>query len=106
MANRDHLTRAAIEQGLPVATAYEAMATQSQALLAVASRYYNVDRLAAFQAEQILVHKIRPIDIPIRSLNRFSYIVNMDTARRLAMYPPLDVLRYAEVVGGTPAPLP
>jgi putative ABC transport system substrate-binding protein len=82
------------------------MAAKSHALVAVASRYYNVGRLAGFQAEKVLVEDIPPIDIPIRSLSRFSYVVNMETARRLAAYPPLAVLRYAEVVNGAPKPTP
>lgn len=98
MANRDQLTREATARGLPIATAYAAMASESGALIAVASRYYNVGKLAGFQAEQVLVNETRPIEVPIRSLSRFSYIVNMKTAHRLKMYPPLDVLRYAEVV--------
>ena len=103
MANKERFTHEALALGLPVATAYEAMATEGQALFAVASRYYNVGRLAGFQAEQVLVGGVPPIEIPIRSLERFSYVVNMETARRLAVYPPLSVLGYAEVVNGTPA---
>jgi putative ABC transport system substrate-binding protein len=98
MANRDHFTSAALEMGMPVAAAYEAMAAKSNALLAVASRYYNVGKLAGYQAEQILVEKISPGDIPIRSLSRFSYVINMKTAKRLKLFPPLSVLRYAEVI--------
>lgn len=101
MANRDQVTSEAIRQGLPVATAYEAMASESHALVAVASRYYNVGKLAAFQAEQVLINKVPPIQIPIRSLSRYSYIINMETARLLKIYPPLDVLRYAEIVKGS-----
>ena len=102
MANRDRFTREALEMGLPVAAAYEDMAAKSHALVAVASRYYNVGRLAGFQAEQVLVRGLNPVDIPIRSLRRFSYVVNMETARRLGVYPPLTVLRYAEIVHGKP----
>jgi putative ABC transport system substrate-binding protein len=98
MANRDQFTTTALEMGMPVAAAYEAMAAKSNALLAVASRYYNVGKLAGYQAEQILVEKISPGDIPIRSLSRFSYVINMKTAKRLKLYPPLSVLRYAEVI--------
>lgn len=100
MAHRDRVTSEAIKQGLLVASAYEAMASESHALVAVSSRYYNVGKLAAFQAEQILINKVPPIEIPIRSLSRFSYIINMETARHLKVYPPLDVLRYAEIVKG------
>ena len=106
MANRDQFTLAALSVGLPVAAAYEALATKSHALVAVASRYYSVGRLAGFQAEQILVKDIPPIDIPIRSLSRFSYVINMESARQLAIYPPLSVLRYAEVVNGIPQNTP
>jgi putative ABC transport system substrate-binding protein len=106
MANRDRFTSEALKMGLPVATAYEAMATKSHALIAVASRYYSVGRLAGFQAEQILIKDIPPVTIPIRSLSRFSYVINMDSARQLSAYPPLSVLRYAEVVNGMPAVTP
>lgn len=102
MANRDLFTNTAIEHGLPLAAPYEAMAAKSNGLLVVASRYYNVGQLAGYQAEQVLVKGIAPIDIPIRGLDRFSYIINMETARRLKFYPPLSVLRYAEVIHGTP----
>ena len=80
MANRDQFTTTALEMGMP------------------ASRYYNVGKLAGYQAEQILVEKIAPSDIPIRSLSRFSYVINMKTAKRLKLFPPLSVLRYAEVI--------
>jgi putative ABC transport system substrate-binding protein len=102
MRNRDFLTNSAIEQGLPIVAAYEEMARKSNALLAVASRYYSVGKLAGFQAKNILVDKIAPIDLPILSLSRYSYVINMETARKLRLYPPINVLRYAEVVHGKP----
>ena len=97
MRNRDYLTNSAIEQGVPIVAAYEAMARKSNALLAVASRYYSVGKLAGFQAKNILIDKIPPIDLPILSLSRYSYVVNMETARKLKLYPPITVLRYAEI---------
>jgi len=100
MRNRDYLTNAAIEQGVPIAAAYEEMARKSNALLAVASRYYSVGKLAGFQAKNILIDKIPPIDLPILSLSRYSYVVNMETARKLKLYPPITVLRYAEIEHG------
>jgi putative ABC transport system substrate-binding protein len=100
MRHRDYLTNSAIEQRVPIVAAYEAMARKSNALLAVASRYYSVGKLAGFQAKNILINKIAPIDLPILSLSRYSYIINMKTARKLRLYPPIKVLRYAEVVHG------
>ena len=104
MANRDVFTNAAIEYGVPLAVPYDAMVVKSNGLLAIASRYYNVGKLAGYQAEQVLVEHIPPIEIPIRGLNRFSYIINMETARQLRFYPPLSVLRYAEIINARPVP--
>ena len=100
MRHRDYLTNSAVDQGIPIVCAYEAMARKSNALLAVASRYYSVGKLAAFQAKNILVNKSEPIDRPVMSLSRYSYVVNMETARKLKLYPPIKVLRYAEIVHG------
>jgi putative ABC transport system substrate-binding protein len=100
MRNRDYLTNSAIEQGVPIVCAYEAMARKSNALLAVASRYYSVGKLAGFQAKNILIKKLAPINLPILSLSRYSYVINMQTARKLRLYPPISVLRYAEIVQG------
>jgi len=100
MRNRDYLTTSAIEQGVPIVSAYDAMARKSNALLAVASRYYSVGKLAGYQAKNILINKSAPIDIPILGLSRYSYVINMETARKLRLYPPIKVMRYAEVVHG------
>jgi putative ABC transport system substrate-binding protein len=100
MRHRDYLTNSAVAQGVPLVSAYEAMASKSNALLAVASRYYSVGKLAGFQAKNILINKKAPIDLPILSLSRYSYVINMETARKLRLYPPIKVLRYAEVVHG------
>ncbi len=100
MRHRDYLTNFAIEQRVPIVAAYEAMARKSNALLAVASRYHSVGKLAGFQAKNILINKIAPNDLPILSLSRYSYVINMETARKLRLYPPIKVLRYAEVVHG------
>ncbi len=100
MRNRDYLTTSAVEQGVPIVSAYDAMARKSNALLAVASRYYSVGKLAGYQAKNILINKIAPIDMPILGLSRYSYVINMETARKLRLYPPIKVMRYAEVVHG------
>ena len=100
MRNRDYVTQSALDQGVPMVSAYEAMAKTSNALLAVASRYYSVGKLAGYQAKLILIDKSKPIDLPVMSLSRYSYVINMDTARKLKLYPPIELLRYAEIVHG------
>lgn len=76
------------------------MAKTSNALLAVASRYYSVGKLAAYQPKLILIDNSKPIDLPVLSLSRYSYVLNMDTARKLNLHPPILLLRYAEIVHG------
>lgn len=96
--NRELLSSAALEQGLPLASAYEQMVTDGHGLIAVAARYYNVGRLAGEQAKAILVDGETPGDLSIRGLDRFAYIINMDTARKLDLFPSMEVLQYAETV--------
>jgi putative ABC transport system substrate-binding protein len=98
--NADLFTSAALGHGLPVATAYEAMVRDSHGLIALGSAYYNVGQLAGFQAEQILSGGQAPGNLEVLGLDRFSVVVNMDTARELELYPPMLLLRYAEIVEG------
>lgn len=99
----DEFTRAAAAQGLPVAGAYEVMVTQSQGLLAVANRYYNVGRLAASQAEKVLFEQQTPGALPISAMSRYSVFINIEVARQLNQFPPIQLLRFAELVGHEPA---
>jgi putative ABC transport system substrate-binding protein len=99
LANADLFTSAALEHRLPVATAYEAMVRDSHGLIALAAAYYNVGQLAGYQAEEILARGRAPGDLEVLGLNRFTVLVNIDTARQLDLYPPMLLLRYAEIVG-------
>jgi putative ABC transport system substrate-binding protein len=103
LVNQDVFTEAAIENGIPVAAAGEVPVRQSNALMGLVSGYYNLGGLTAAKAEEILVGGKAPGEIPIRGLSRFSLIVNMDAARRLQLYPPLGLLRFAEVIKTDPA---
>ena len=98
LENRDAFTQAAVRHNLPVASAYDVMVTESEGLIAVANKYYNVGRLAANQANKILFDKVSPGELPIAELSRFSMFINMDVARHLALYPPIQLLRFAELI--------
>lgn len=101
LANANLLTKSALVHDLPLATAYEAMVRESDALIALASPYYNVGQLAGFQAERILADGQRPGDLEVLGLDRFTVLINIETARSLDLYPPMLLLRYAEVVSGS-----
>jgi putative ABC transport system substrate-binding protein len=86
--------------GIPTFSATEGPIHDADALMGLVSRYYNVGQFAGYKAEQILVHKKHPKDIPIETLKRFSFIINMKTAKKLGFYPPIMILKFAEVITG------
>lgn len=99
--NLEHQTEfseAATALNLPVFSAYTKSVREGAALMAVGTSYSNVGRLAAVQAEQVVLEGVEPGKLPVKSLNRYSVIVNMVQAKRLALYPPLSLLAVAEVV--------
>jgi putative ABC transport system substrate-binding protein len=96
--NRDLFTGAAVDLGLSILSPYERLVRDAEALFSIAARYYDVGRLAGAQAEKILVDGERPGDIPVARMTEFAYVVNMEVARRLNRYPPLEILQFAETV--------
>lgn len=96
--NADIYTATAVQLGIPVASSYETSVTDSSALLAIASKYSMVGRLAGYQAKRILMDHVKADDLPIAALDRHSYIINMKTAAALKLYPPMTLLSYAEIV--------
>jgi len=98
LQNRLEFTEQAGRYGIPVASGYGNMVTKAGGLLAVANRYYNVGKLAANQARKILFDRQTPGELEIPSLSRYSVFINMDIARKLKIYPPIQLLRLAELI--------
>ncbi|MBZ0093005.1 MAG: ABC transporter substrate-binding protein [Sulfuricellaceae bacterium] len=96
------VTQLAHQAGILTFSATEAPVRHSGALMGLVSSYYNVGQFAAYKAEQILVNKIPPGRIPIETLNRFSFLLNMKEARALHFYPPISVFKFAEVIDDEP----
>ncbi|MES2049161.1 MAG: ABC transporter substrate-binding protein [Pseudomonadota bacterium] len=97
-ANSKQVTTLALQHRIPVFSATEVALREGKALFGLVSRYAAVGRLTARMAEQILVQKLTPAQIPIETLTRFSYIVNMTVAAELDLYPPLKVINFAEII--------
>jgi putative ABC transport system substrate-binding protein len=98
LLQRDAFTNAALQHRIPVAAAGEVAVVESNALMGLVSKYYDVGRLTATQAEEILVDHKKPAEMPVESLSRFSLIVNMEVARKLELYPPMSILNIVDVV--------
>jgi len=91
-------TQLAVDHGLPVFTGGPLPLVKGHALLGLFNRLRSVGRLAAYQAEQILVQGSTPGELPIARFNRYSMAINMRVARKLELYPPMLLLSYAEIL--------
>lgn len=96
----DRIVPAAIAEALPTFGAAELAIRRGGALVGLISRYHSVGQLAASKAMRILVGGEDPATIPVETLKRFSLIVNLPVAHTLQLYPPIEMLSYAEVITG------
>ena len=97
-ANRDIFTGAAVDHRIPVLSPYERLVKNSQALISIAARYYDVGRLAGMQAEKILVDGVIPGELAVARMTDFAFVINMTVAKELDMFPPIELLQSAETV--------
>ncbi|QEA13153.1 ABC transporter substrate-binding protein [Comamonas flocculans] len=96
--HRDLVSKTAISEGLPTFCATESIVRKASCMFGLFANGTNVGRFAGYKAAQILVDKTPVERIPAESLQRFSLLINMGTAKALGLYPPLALLNVAEVV--------
>jgi putative ABC transport system substrate-binding protein len=96
--NRDIFTQSAVDHGIPVLSPYERLVRDSHALLSIAARYQDVGKLAGRQVKSILIDGKTPGDLPLLSVDQYAYVVNMTTAKKLNMFPSVEILQIAETV--------
>ena len=94
--NADAYTAAAIAAGLPTFSAVQAPLKNSRAMFGLVTDYHTLGKLTALQAERILVGKQAPEELPVARLARYRLWINIDVARELAMYPPMDMIAIAD----------
>ncbi len=46
----------------------------------------------------ILIDGKKPGDLPVLSVDQYAYVVNMTTAKKLNMFPSVEILQIAETV--------
>lgn len=95
--NSSVVAEAALANRLPTFCATELPIKNSNILFGLVSRAYNVGGLAGHKAYQILAQGKNPQDIPIETLQRFSLVLRMSVAAELKFYPPMLLLKMAEV---------
>lgn len=96
--NQDLFTDLALNNQLPVLSPYQNTVTDSNALLSVAARYEDVGKLAGEQALMILKEGKKPGNLPVISVSKYTYLVNMKVARKLNLYPSVEILQFAQLI--------
>jgi putative ABC transport system substrate-binding protein len=84
--------------GIPIISATEGPIREDGALMGLVSNYANAGAFAGYKAEQILRGKETIGNIPVETLRRFTLVVNMKTAVQLGIYPPLELIKIAELL--------
>ena len=97
-AHRDILSDAALEAGIPIFSASEGAVRSGDALFASVHRYYTVGQFAGRKAIKILSDNVQPYDIPIEAPHRSLFVVNVDVAEKLNMFPPLSLISNADMI--------
>lgn len=97
-SNAAVLGAAARGAGLPLISPYEEMVRDGNALISVAARYYDIGQLAGRQAEAILVGGSEAGDLPVARMQNFALTVNLDFAKEVGVWPPIDLLEFADIV--------
>jgi putative ABC transport system substrate-binding protein len=83
---------------IPTFCATELPVRQSEMLMGLVSRAYNVGRFAGYKASEILVGGKPAQAVPVETLKRFSFIIRIPVAQKLDLYPPMRLLNIAEVI--------
>jgi len=83
---------------LTMGTTELAFFSNKRPLMGFLSRYYDVGLFGGFKAEQILIHGEKPETIPFEKLKNFSLLLSPEVFRTIKIYPPLSILKYAEIM--------
>lgn len=89
-------TAEAIAAGLPTFASTQAPLKGSRAMFGLVSDYHTLGKLAAVQAEKILIGNQKPEDLPVASLSRFKLWINIDVVREIRLYPPMNMIAIAD----------
>ncbi len=100
ISNAQTVVQAIHDHGIPTFSATETPIRKAGALIGIVSNYFTVGKFAGYKARQILVDGKKAGSIPIETLAKYTFLVDLDTMKKLDYYPPVPVLQFAAVVGG------
>lgn len=91
------ISAGATERRIPMFSPTESAFRKGSVLLGLSNPPADIGRVAALQAGKILFQGQQPGDLPSITLPYHSVLVNMEVARTLEIYPPVKLLRFAEL---------
>ncbi|MEM9044512.1 MAG: ABC transporter substrate-binding protein [Pseudomonadota bacterium] len=92
------VTDAANELQLATFASTERTLASSDSLYGLVAPYTEVGRLTAQKVEAVLFEGKDPSEVPVDTLQRFSYQVRIDVAREIGVYPAMSLMDYAEII--------
>jgi putative ABC transport system substrate-binding protein len=96
--NMGAVSKAANRNRIPTFGSTESMFFyEGKPLMGLLSRFYDVGLFGGLKAEQILLKKADIKTMPYEKLQTFSLIIDAKTFREIKIYPPLTLMKFAEV---------
>ncbi|BAI73682.1 ABC transporter substrate-binding protein (plasmid) [Azospirillum sp. B510] len=96
--NSQAVADAALANNVATFCSTELPIRHSGLLMGLVSPAINVGRFAGVKAYDILTGSRPAAAVPVETLNRFSLLLRIDTAKRLDLYPPMRLLNIAEII--------
>lgn len=96
--NSQAVADAALANNVATFCSTELPIRRSGLLMGLVSPAVNVGRFAGLKAYDILTGARPAASVPVETLNRFSLLLRINTAKRLDLYPPMRLLNIAEIV--------
>lgn len=97
-SNIKTFTQLANAAHIPVFCSGESLMAEGDCLLGLTGTLRSIAQISAHQAYRILSEKAVPGDLPTLKLSRFVMSVKMPVALQLGAYPPMTILRYADLM--------
>lgn len=102
ISNLAPLMEAVSARRIPSFSATEDPVRRGGALMGLVAGYYSCGLFAGHKAAEILFSGKPAGEVPVETLERFTFAINLPAARALDAWPPLQLLRVAEFVDGAP----
>jgi putative ABC transport system substrate-binding protein len=97
ISNAEKIVNACQQAHIPTFSATEQPVRDNGACMGLVCKYYSVGLFAAYKARQILTGT-EPGSIPCEKVPQYSLLINMQACKSMELYPPVKMLRFAEIV--------